>query len=115
MNVRFAVFTAYHVLKKYATKEPHKMLKIPYTDSMGEYRVERTTMTVACEALENLINYVYPGAETKQYQMVVLCENCKYYKTMHKRSNPRMKKRVCGLDGVVRRPEHYCASAIERS
>lgn len=114
MNVRLAVYTAYHVLHRYARQNPHKIMKVPFTDNEGDYRVLPVSVDEAAEGLNALIEHVYPHTETDRYKLIVRCRECEYYKTLKSKKNPRRKKHVCKIHGIEPKPDFFCASAMEK-
>lgn len=114
MNVRLAVFTAYHVLHKYQKANPGKVMKVPYTDSHGDYVVAQVPAKEAAQAMQDLIEHVYPESESERYKLITRCQDCKHYRTLKKKKNPRVKKHVCKLDGEVKTPDFFCGHAVPK-
>lgn len=114
MNVRLAVYTAYHVLHRYARQNPHKVMKVPFTDNEGDYRVLQVSVDEAAEGLNSLIEHVYPQSESERYKLITRCKECEYYKTLRSKKNPRLTKKYCKKHGIEPKPDFYCASALEK-
>lgn len=106
MNVKQALISAYEILTSEKLKEDKPIVR----NKKAVYINSKETT----QALKQLIDWVYPEIESDRLKQIIPCSKCQYYRKMRNKTNPRKVKFVCKLDRTVKRPDFYCASAVEK-
>ncbi len=92
-------------LRQDEQKDPYGILTLP------EGQIVRRE---AIEALESIIEWVYPDFDTDSVKRIVKCQNCRYCKRYKNKEAPNIKRYICTLKNPYCQKDYYCSTGEEK-
>lgn len=96
MGMRDVYKICIRVLKNLQKEHPNKA----FTNKQGEH----ASISDVIGAMEQHVDWLYPGLSTRDVSLVVRCHKCEHY---------NRKKKVCKRTGTPRDPEFFCKEGEE--